>query len=187
MVILAVILSQSTPENVNRVAKLFTEYGDFIRSIIRYNIKNKDLTEDIYQDLFIYFVFRPIPADVRSTKGFLYKVITDKIKDSFRRIDSYQRRLKTYSERIENTVERSPDKKFVDMEEYEKMFTLIERRLPANEARAMIFKFRDNLEMTTIAEQMGIKSRSVSRYISVGVKKLRHIIFKSRGSRNDSY
>jgi len=187
MVILAVILSQSTSENVNRAAKLFTEYGDFIRSIIRYNIKNKDLTEDIYQDLFIYFVFRPIPADVRSTKGFLYKVITDKVKDSFRRIDSYQRRLKTYAKRNDNTVESSPDKEFADMEEYEKMFTLIEQRLPTNEGKAVIFKFRYNFDTTTIAKQMGIKSRSVSRYISVGVKKLRHIIFNSRGNRNDSY
>ena len=66
MVILAVILSTSTSENVNRAEKLFIEYGDFIRSIISYNIKNKDLTEDIYQDLFIYFIFRPIPADVKS-------------------------------------------------------------------------------------------------------------------------
>lgn len=187
MVILAAILSKSTLENVNRAAKLFTEYGDFIRSIIRYNIKNKDLTEDIYQDLFIYFIYRPMPADVKSTRGFLYKVITDKIKDSFRRIDSYQKRLKTYAERNEDVADSSPDKKIVDMEEYEKMFTLIERKLPTNEAQAMIFKFRDNFDTTTIAKQMGIKSRSVSRYISVGVKKLRRIIFNSRGSRNDSY
>lgn len=187
MVILAAILSQSTSESVDLAAELFTEYGDFIRSIIQYNIKNKDLTEDIYQDLFIYFVFRPIPADVQSTKGFLYKVITDKIKDSFRRIDSYQRRLKIYAERVEEIVDSGPDKKIVDMEEYEKMFTLIKRKLPTNEAQAVIFKFRENFDTTTIAKQMGIKSRSVSRYISVGVKKLRHIILNSKGSRNDCY
>ncbi len=182
MVILAAILSRSAPENVDRAAKLFVKYGDFIRSIIRYNIKNNDLTEDIYQDLFIYFVFKPIPTGVKSTKGFLYKVITDKVNDSFRRIDSYQRRLKTYSERIENTVENSPDKEIVDMEEYEKMFTLVERRLTTNEAQAVIFRFRDNFDNTTIAKQMRIKSRSVSRYVSVGVKKLRHFILKGRGT-----
>jgi RNA polymerase sigma factor (sigma-70 family) len=184
MAVLAAKSRQTVPENVNRAAKLFIEYGDFIRSIIRYKIKNEDLTEDIYQDLFIHFVIRPVPDDVQSTKGFLYKVISDKITDSFRRMESYKTRISSYAARIENITENSSDKRIIDLEEIEKMFTLIEKTLPQNEARAVILKFRDNFDTTMISKRMRIKSRSVSRYVSVGIKKLRDILPNRREHNN---
>lgn len=187
MAILEAKLRQSVQENVNRAAKLFTEYGDFIRSVINYNMKSGDLTEDIYHDLFIHFVVRPLPDDVQSTRGFLYKVILDKIRDSFRRINSYQTRMKVYAERIENDAENSPDKNLIDIEETEKMFSLIAKKLPESEAQAVIFRFRDSFDTKIIARRMGIKSRSVSRYISVGIKKLRHIMLYDKESKNGDH
>lgn len=184
MAVLATKLRQTAPENVDRAAKLFTEYGNFIRSIIRYKIQNEDLIEDIYQDLFIYFVVRPVPKDIQSTKGFLYKVVSDKVTDSYRRMESYKKQISNYSERIENTAENLPDKIIIDLEETEKMFTLIAKTLPQNEARAVTFKFRDNFDTATISKQMGIKSRSVSRYVSVGIKKIRDILLDRRENNN---
>jgi len=175
------------PENVNRAAELFSKYGNFIRSIIYYNIRNKDLTEDIYQDLFIHFSTRPLPPDVQNTKGFLYKVVSDKITDSFRRMDHYQKRIHRYSDEIDNTTENPPEDRIIDVEESEKMFDLVARTLPKNEARAVIFKFKDNCDMTEIAKRMGIRSRSVSRYVSVGIKKLRDIIPDGRENNNGGY
>lgn len=185
MTVLTVKSEQTVRENVESAAKLFIEHGDFIRSIIRYKIKNEDMTEDIYQDLFIRFVVRPIPDDIRSTKGFLYKVISDEIIDSFRRMESYKTQINSYAGKIENIAEDSPDKKVIDLEETEKMFNLIAKILPQNEARAVIFKFRDNHDTTTIAKQMGIKTRSVSRYVSVGIKKLRDILPNRGGNNNE--
>jgi RNA polymerase sigma factor (sigma-70 family) len=125
-----------------------------------------------------------VPDDVQSTKGFLYKVISDKITDSFRRMESYKTRISSYAARIENITENSSDKRIIDLEEIEKMFTLIEKTLPQNEARAVILKFRDNFDTTKISKRMRIKSRSVSRYVSVGIKKLRDILPNRREHNN---
>jgi len=161
--------------NVGLAEKLFIEHGDFIRSVISFNVKNQALSEDIFQDLFLFFVSNPIPQDVQNVRGFLYRVVSDRVKDAFRRIKQYQRRIHRYAERRRRLTEDSSENIVIEVEEAEKMFELIERRLPPNEALAVTLRYRNSCDTREVAKKMGIKPRSVSRYVSVGLKKIRQV------------
>jgi RNA polymerase sigma-70 factor (ECF subfamily) len=170
--------------NVDRTTGIFDEYGNFIRSIIRFHIKNEAEAEDLFQDLFLSLVAKPIPEEVRNVKGFLYKLISDMIKDAFRRKDRYQARMRRYAERSLRISENRPETGLIDVEETNKMFCLIVRHLPAKEALAVKLRFKDNCDTGETAEIMGVKPRSVSRYVSIGLKRVSHVIEKKQGGQS---
>ena len=171
-------LKSDAPGNVERATELFVEYGDFIRSIIHFHVRNKTEAEDLFQDFFLSIVAKPIPEEVRNVKGYLYKLITDSIKDAYRRIVRHRTRIRRYAECHLQLVESHPAASLIDVEETTKMFDLIERNLPTKEALAVKLKFRDNCDTEEAAEKMGIKTRSVSRYVSIGLKKISHVLDK---------
>jgi RNA polymerase sigma factor (sigma-70 family) len=171
-------LKSNAPSNVERATKLFDEYGGFIRLIIRFHVGNEPEAEDLFQDLFLSIIARPIPEEVRSIKGFLYKMISDIVKDAFRRTNRYKTRLRRYAECHLYIVDNHPAAGLIDLEETIKMFDLIERHLPTKEAMAVTLKFRDNCDIEEVAEKMGVKTRSVSRYVSIGLKKISNVLDK---------
>jgi RNA polymerase sigma factor (sigma-70 family) len=183
----AIKISQKSDSltNVDRATGIFDEYGDFIRSIIRFHVKNESKAEDLFQDLFLSLVAKPIPEEVRNIKGFLYKLISDMIKDAFRRMDRYQARMRRYAERNLRVAENRPETGLIDVEETNKMFGLIERHLSVKEALAVKLRFKDNCDTGETAEIMGVKPRSVSRYVSIGLKRVSHAIEKKREGNYD--
>ena len=172
------------PTNVEHAAKLFAEHGVFIRSVINYNIKNQALSDDLFQDLFLHFVSKPIPAEVQHIRGFLYKVISDRNKDAFRKINRYQENLRkyAYAERKKGAIKHRPDSAVIKAEEAERMFSLIARHLSPTEAHAVMLRYRNDCDVTEVAKKMRVKPRSISRYVSIGLKKIRCILLtRQRG------
>ncbi|MHC4115559.1 MAG: sigma-70 family RNA polymerase sigma factor [Planctomycetota bacterium] len=168
-------IKREVPSNIARTQKVFEEHGDFIRSVIRFNVRNEALCEDLFQDLLLFLISKPIPEDVQNVRGFLYRVISDKIKDTFRRIDRYHERIHRYAEHRAHIIEHQPENSLIEVEETKKMFDLIGKKLPSKEALAITLRYMNSYDTTKIAEKMGIKSRSVSRYVSVGIKKIRQV------------
>lgn len=160
---------------VNRTQKVFEEHGDFIRLVIRFNVRNETLCEDLFQDLFLYLTSKPIPEDVQNVRGFLYRMISDRIKDTFRRISRYHERIRRYAEHRTHIIEHQPENSLIEAEETKKMFDLIGKKLTSKEALAVTLRYKDSYNTTKIAEKMGIKPRTVSRYVSVGIKKIRRV------------
>ena len=176
-----------TRSNVDRATEIFDEYGEFIRSVIDFHVRDETLSDDLFQDLFLFLVSKPIPEEVQNVKAFLYKVICDAVKDTFRRIDRYQRRIYRYAEHRRGCVVGShADRGLMDIEETQKMFDLIERRLPKNEAVALKLRYGDNCDTAEVAEKMGVKPRSASRYVCVGLKKIRQFFTANTGGNYDS-
>lgn len=159
--------------SVEHTAAVFDEYGGFIRAVIRFHVKDETEAEDLFQDLFLLLASKPIPPEVQNVKCYLYKVICDTAKDAFRRMERYQTRVRRYGERNARTIETRPDGALVEAEEKKRMFELIEKRLPPPQALAVTLRFRDNYDTDQVAEKMRIKPRTVSRYVSVGLDKLR--------------
>jgi RNA polymerase sigma factor (sigma-70 family) len=179
-------LKSDASSSVERAGEVFDEHGDFIRSVIHFHVRNKTEVEDLFQDLFLSIVAKPIPEEVRNVKGYLYKLITDSIKDAYRRIVRHRTRIRRYAECHLQLVESHPAASLIDLEETKKMFDFIERLLPTKEALAVKLKYKDNCDMEEVAEKMGVKTRSVSRYVSIGLKKIGHILDKKQGSNYDS-
>jgi RNA polymerase sigma factor (sigma-70 family) len=168
--------------NVDRAAKIFALHGDFIRATIRYRIGDESLVDDLYQDFFLSLVARPIPPDVHNVKNYLYRAIINDSFDAVRRVEQYQDRIQRYAKRIENPINKDhPENALIETEEMEKMFRMIESLLPSSESRAVTLRFKNDSGVGEVAKQMAVKKRTVSRYISVGLRKFRQFLVEKEG------
>jgi RNA polymerase sigma factor (sigma-70 family) len=163
--------------NVKAAARIFIEYGDFIRMVIGYKVENEDRVDDLFQDLFLLLVSKPLPVGIRNTKSYLYKVIINGIIDDARRVQRYHNHTHRYAEHLSRSVtQHRPEDSLIEVEERNKMFTLIERQLRPSEAQAVTMRYRDHFSVKEVAEKMDVDSRSVSRYVSVGLRKIQHFL-----------
>ena len=163
------------PSDVDRAMRVFEEHGHFIRSIIDFNVRDEAEAEDIFQDFFLFLISKPIPDEVQNIRAFLYRLLSDKIKDAFRRIDRYQAKIRRYTTYPGRVTEYRSKNSLIEAEETKRMFELIERHLPQKEALAVTLRYKNNCDTAKVAKKMGVQPRSVSRYVSVGLKKARHL------------
>ena len=166
---------------VGRAMKVLTEHGDFIRSVIRFHVRNEAEAEDLFQDFFLFLISKPIPQDIRNERAFLYRVISARVKDAYRKIDRYRQHMRRYAQRHRYTVDDRPENAVIEADEVEKMFELIHSHLPSSEALAITLRYKNNFETSKVAGKMGVKPRSVSRYVCAGLKTIRDILKKDEG------
>ena len=190
----AVVLTITEPDrcvkNVDKAKRIFIEHGDFIYSIIRYKIKDEMEAEDLFHDFFLSLIFKPIPEDIQNIRCFLYRVVSDKTKDAIRRIARYQKRIQRYAQHRSNISESRPENAIIDKEETEKMFKLIRRcllHLPPQEAKAVKLRYLNDDRIGNVAEKMGIKPTSASRYVSAGLGKVRQFLNTNKRKNYDKY
>lgn len=168
---------QDTAKQVDGAARLFDEHHAFIQATLHYFVKDPQEQEDIYQDLFIYFIQKPVPDNVQHIKSWLYCVILDRIRDWKRRQSRYYKRLQAYAQECPEQSD-VPTRPSVHRDQLAAVFTLIKDQLTENQARAVLFRYQHHLEIEEIAQRMKIKPRTVSRYVSVGLKKIRALLNK---------
>jgi RNA polymerase sigma factor (sigma-70 family) len=167
-----------------RAAKIFSLHGDFIRSVIRYRVKEEILVDDVFQDFFLSLVARPVPPDVRNIKNYLYRAIINHSFDAVKRVARYHDQVKRYANRIKKTINNDlPENALIEAEETQKMFQAIEHLLPVSESQAVTLKFRNDYNVGDVAKKMAVNRRSVSRYLSIGLKKLRGLLPKQEGAK----
>lgn len=169
--------------SVNVAAKVFAEHSDFIYAIIYHKVRNKTQADDLYQDFFLSLVAKPVPASIKDIRSYLYRAITNDIIDANRRADRYQARIRKYAEVFDYATNNNTPEKTLIAEEDDEIFKLIGRCLPSSEARAITLRFKNNRDITEVAAKMSVDKRSVSRYISIGLKKIRHFL-RTRKSSN---
>jgi len=171
---LSSVKKSSVPSNVDRAAEIFSEYGDFILAVIRYQVGNDVQADDLFQDFFLSLVSRPIPPDIQNIRSYLYRAIINDVVDAIRRIQKYQTRMHKYAECLNYSINKNtPENALIGKEEINKMFKLIEGRLPRSEAQAVTLRHRNNCNIKEVAKKMHVNNRTVSRYISVGLSKAR--------------
>lgn len=169
--------------NVERAAEIFSEYGDFILAVIRYQASNHALADDLFQDFFLFLVSKPIPQSIQNVKSYLYRAISNDIVDAARRVEKYQTRMHKYAECLNYSINKStPENAIIETEQINKMFKLIEGCLPHSEARAIALRYRHNYSIKEVAEEIHVNRRTVSRYISAGLSKVRQFLAVKQGS-----
>jgi RNA polymerase sigma factor (sigma-70 family) len=158
-----------------RAAEVFNKYGDFIRAIIRYQTHDKSEVEDLFQEFFLTLIRKPVPADVRSMKSYLYRAVVNHIVDSARVRQNYHRAVKKYAKRTRISINSRPLRNVLidDTEATNATVVCFARQLPEREAQAFVLRYRDNRSIREIAATMGVNARTVSRYLSESVRKLR--------------
>jgi len=164
-------------DTVQMAAGIFREYGGFIRAIIRYQVHNKLDEEDLFQEFFLALVHKPVPADVREIKGYLYRAVVSHVVDSVRARGNYHRAVKKYVKENENFINNCPPRNaFIEDEERDATIAHYARHLPEREAQVFVLKYRDNCSNGEIAAKLGVDARTVSRYLSTSLGKVRRML-----------
>ncbi|HUT30589.1 MAG TPA: RNA polymerase sigma factor [Sedimentisphaerales bacterium] len=165
--------------NVERAAEIFGQYADDIQAMIRFQVEDESQIDDIFQNLFLSLVNKPIPSSITNIKGYLYRAVTHDVIDSSRRTRSYQNQASRLAEyRQYKVVEETPHSTVVELEEAQRLFDLVEENLPVCEAQAVVLTCADNLDAGQAAKRMGVNRRTVSRYKCVGLKKIRRCLLE---------
>jgi RNA polymerase sigma factor (sigma-70 family) len=161
--------------NVGTAQQVFEKHGDFIRRIIQFHVGNKPEADDLFQDLFLFLVLKPLPEDIHNIRSLLYRVITARVIDKFRYENRIKALISKYAQRKELTGEFQEDS-LVETEEAERMFSLIQKHLPRNEALVIMLRYKYGFDISETAKRMGVKPRSVSHYLSTAISKIRCVL-----------
>lgn len=163
--------------NTQKAAEIFDEYGKFILGVIISKVYDKSIAEDIYQDFFLSLVSRPIPPNVRNIKSYLYKSLTNDIIDAGRKTERYHNLKNVYADKADYIVNKKRSGNALTNEgRTDEIFELIGGSLTPSEARAIALRYKNDRTIGEIAREMNVKKESVSRYICVGLTKLRRLL-----------
>ncbi|MCP4612626.1 MAG: sigma-70 family RNA polymerase sigma factor [Planctomycetes bacterium] len=161
-------------KNVGPATEVFAEYRDFIHMVITSHIKNKSRADDIFQDFFLSLVSKPIPDNVKNIKSYLYKCLFNEIVDTQRQIEAYKAQIIKYEERCNFSINNNePENALIRDEQMNKVFGLIRGRLTSSQSQAIALRYGNDHTIKEIAEKMGVKCTSVSRYICTGLRRMR--------------
>jgi RNA polymerase sigma factor (sigma-70 family) len=167
---------------VRAAARVFNEYDAFIRTVIRFRAHDKRQEEDLFQEFFLSLIRKPVPPDVRNIQSYLYRAICNHILDSVRTRDSYHRAVRKYAKEIRIPINSRSRRNAIlqeDAEDKDAMIASFARHLQKREAQAFLLRYRDNFSIGEIAAKMGVNARTVSRYLSEGLKRLRETLTTS--------
>jgi RNA polymerase sigma factor (sigma-70 family) len=166
-------------KRVGLAAEIFDKYGDEIRAIIHFNVKDKSRADDIFQEFFVSIVNKPIPSGIQDIRAYLYRAVTNDVIDVSRQIKCHQDHIQKYAECLKHSViQEDPQNTAIQTENTKKMFYLIESRLPKREAQVVIQRYGQGFSTKDTAKKMSVNKRIVSRYLTAALKKMREFIPK---------
>lgn len=156
---------------------IYMEHGEFIREVIHANIQDKNLAEDIFQDFYLALVTKPVDPTYPSIRGYLHRAVKNDIIDSYRRIKAYKNRLERYAgHHIRPSAKiATPEEIASSKENTNNLFAIIEKNLTCVEAKAIKLRYNKGYDTGETAKFMNIRKRSVSRYTSIAIGKLRRL------------
>ncbi len=164
---------QCENEAVQAATRIFSEHSSFIHAVIRFRAAGRFDPEDLFQEFFLTLVHKPMPPDIRNIRSFLYRAIFNYVLDRVRKQATYGRNLEKYAEEARISLNNRPSENAFIEEEDKVAVSCLVRHLQEREAQAFVLKYRDNYSIAEIAATMGVNKRTVSRYLSEGLKKLR--------------
>jgi RNA polymerase sigma factor (sigma-70 family) len=173
--------------DIQRAAAIFFGHGNFIRAVIRHKIKDESMVDDLFHDFFLSLVSRPVPAEVQDIKGYIYRAIINDITDHIRHLRRYQamtHRCADYNKIIVNN--QLPEDALMEKEQTIRMIELIKKRVTKNEFKAITSRYCDDLSIKEAADRMNIDDRSVIRYISTGLRKVKKFLAIEQEVEDDS-
>jgi RNA polymerase sigma factor (sigma-70 family) len=167
-------------KRVGLATEAFVKYGDEIFAVIRFNVDDLSTANDIFQDFFVSLVRKPIPPHIEDVRGYLYRAVTHDVIDNSRRTRNRRNSAQKYAHtRKYCLVQKDPGDVAIQVEEAKKMLRSIEKHLPRREATVLLWRRGHGLSTSDTAERMRLTKRTVSRYLSVAVRKVRRSITKN--------
>jgi len=155
---------------------LFCEHGAFIRAVIRFQAGNESQEDDLFQQLFLSLVSRPVPPDVENVKSYLYRAIANDIVDSARWKARQRKHFEKLAEEFRNSIHKqAPADALLGVGDSDAAFACLTRHLRKREAEAVVLRYQDDRSIPEIARVMGVDRRTVSHYLAAAIRRLRRI------------
>ena len=161
--------------------KIYQQYDEFIQSVIRFSARNAEDREDIYQEVFIALSVKSDLDGIRDVKGYLFRLVVNKANEFLRRKISRELRFKEYVQKQIDKTENQSEQELFSVEQMDKAVEMIREYLSEKESEAVLLRFKYHYGNEQAAQKMNVKKETLIRYVSVGLKKLRHIV---KGSAN---
>ncbi|MFP7296653.1 sigma-70 family RNA polymerase sigma factor [Neobacillus niacini] len=147
--------------NEDKLCWLMDEYGDMVVRLAFTYVKQKQLAEDISQEVFIS-CFKSLDTfqNKASYKTWLYRITVNKCKDYFR---SWSYRNISYQDLFRSIFpsgEKSAENNMVEKEEREIIFERV-LKLPIKLREVIILQYYEELTVNEISELLGLKANTV--------------------------
>lgn len=172
--------SEEIRNNVQRASEIFDSYSNMIRAMIRSFVKVESDVDDIYQNLFLSFVRRPMPSNMLDIdiRRYLYRAIRNDVLDASRQAKNRQAQIGKYAQWHTLCTcceaQKGPEVIVARTEEIRKIFQITEDQLPLHEAEAIAHRYRHDRSTRDAARIMRVKQRTFSRYLCVGLRRVRN-------------
>jgi RNA polymerase sigma factor (sigma-70 family) len=162
-------------ERVAFATRVYVEHGEFLRRVIRAQMQDDSLADDIFQGFFLSLITRPLPRQIDNLRSYLSRAVTRDIIDAKRRRCQDRLNVQNYARHKEDVSAEAegPVQEVMAAEEMEGIVELIREHLRPTEARAVTLRLWDNCDAVEAARRMGVTVRSATRYLSLGLSKLR--------------
>lgn len=163
-------------DKANQIAaSIYTQYSSFIRKIIESRLDDENQIEDVFQNLFLDIVIRPIPHNVKNIKSYLYRATIKCVAEKIRQTTCMEFHTSKFAESMATiaTME-SPETAMIDAEETAKKFALIRKQLSYKEFTAIALYYKDNRSVEEIATIMDVKIATVRRYMARAYDRIRN-------------
>ncbi|HPS56038.1 MAG TPA: sigma-70 family RNA polymerase sigma factor [Sedimentisphaerales bacterium] len=169
--------NNQTEENMKLATRIYNEHADNIRQIIRRQVNDPTTVDDILHDFFLSLIRRPISPEMENIKGYLYQAVHNDIIDAAKKKRNYNARITRYAKiKTNSRISPNPQKAAIKNDEIHNLFNLINNKLPHREATAVLQRYQQDQTTAEAAKAMNIDKRSFSRYICIGLKKLREAV-----------
>jgi RNA polymerase sigma factor (sigma-70 family) len=183
-------VSETLQERVDLARKLFSEHGTAIYTMILMQVNDEFLADDLYQELFLSLVKKPLPSNLETPLTYLFRVIANDVIDAMRKRATDMNLQQKYLDRLAIESDDSGSETalqiLINREKREKLTEIILRSdLHPCEAKTIIERLNRGSSTKEIARKLSINERSVSHYLSTGLKKLRLLLTSKQASVDD--
>jgi RNA polymerase sigma factor (sigma-70 family) len=169
--------------NIDSVAKLLAEHGEFIYRVALNKTNDKNAADDLVQNFLLSVISNPIPHYIENVKSYIYKAIVNDNLDSIRKIKGAEAFFKKYCKNSNFLIHNDDSQNAYNREEWvSKIFAIMSNELTSFELQAIKLKYKDECSIEDIAKKMNIKKASVSKYICVGLKKIKKVFEQKWGN-----
>ncbi len=154
--------------------KLISENGGFLRNTIFQQTRDQHLAEDIFQDFFMSIVKNPVSNNIQNLDAYLKRLVRNDVIDAIRRQKTITNNKDKYyrHRKINMNFVTNPADLLIKKEQKKQIYSIARKNLPPSQFRAISLRYDHGFTISETAKKMKIDSRSVSRYLSVGLKKL---------------
>lgn len=170
--------------NSEEVSEIYRDNRQFIYKVIRFHLGDSPEVEDAFQSFFLRLLEKPVPKkETVNQRPYLYRMITNSIVDDVRRTKAYKKHISKYSANYDNKSSCCPCEKLIQEEQIDSILNTIESSLPAHLSKTLKLRYKENYSNDQIVDAITAKKRTVIKYLSDGLKRLRMILNKPRTNR----